>query len=103
VIVPGVGQQPPQTGRRLGRCSVVGNDQQILAYADVPHRLLEDGDWWERMTATGARRPGEVGIQIHPERAGYVACFEVRPTGWSTKCPAHIGDDGQLIRAEQLG
>ena len=79
----GVGQQPPQACRRLRRCGVVGNDQGILAYADVPHRLLEDGHGRQRVSAAGARRIGEVRLQIHPDRAGNVARFVLRLAGWS--------------------
>jgi hypothetical protein len=92
VSMSGISQQPPEARRGLGGCGIVGDNQGILAYADLPHRPLEDADRGKWVTAADAGRSGELRLEIHPDCARNVARFEVRLSRRSAESPAHIGD-----------
>jgi hypothetical protein len=80
----------------LRGCGVVRDDQRLLAYADASHRLLENLELWEGVTAAGPSRSGQISLKIHPNCPGNVPRREVRPAGRSAQRPADVCQDLSL-------
>ena len=69
--------------RRLRRCSVVGNDRANPAVRRCPASPARRWPRRQRVSAAGARRIGEVRLEIHPDSARNMAGFVLRLAGWS--------------------
>ena len=95
-------EQPPGPGRPAGLALVVGDHRAVLAGPGPAHDRLERLRARQGMAATGARRGGQVPVQVDEHRPRQVALVVGGPVGPAGQLPAAVEHRGRG-RAGQLG
>ena len=98
--VAGVPQQPPGAGRGGATDGVVHHHRPVVADPAAPHRRLEPVEVRERVPAAGAvGRTGQVGAEVHVDRARQVPGEELLVAVGAAELVAHV-EQGHRGRVE---
>ena len=96
-------QRPPRPCRWEQVAGVDDHDVVALVDAGATERRLEVGRVGEWVAALGARRSGEVGMEVHEHRAGDVAGVVGGAVGPTGQRPAHVEHDRRVVTGERVG
>ena len=103
LVVAEVPQRPPGAGGDRRVAVVIDHDRVPAPDAEPAHRGLEVGGGRQRVPAAGARRSGQVGVQVHERGAGQVARAVAVDPGRPAQPPAHVEQDRRCAVGQLAG